>query len=286
MKNNTIVQIVALLLIAFAIICGFLYFREYMVAQNEISEFSSLRSLYTSDSPDSLITCSSDDLAFHPISTDAFAPYSDDFLDFSKNTYITGLPKLHVNFEALLQINPDIVGWISLPFSTLSYPVVQTSDNFKYLNTSFEGKHSNAGTPFADKSNDMQNLDFNTIIHGHNMGAGRTDMFSPLLSYKSYEFFIQNRFLQFDTIFDQYGWWEVFAVIEIDISTSDFQYHQLIFQNESDLIAWTNNVTAHSTHKTNVELSLNDRILTLSTCDRSNYGENGRLLILARSLRP
>jgi len=283
MKNTTIVQIATGSFILLAVICGFLYFREYRIAQEEIFEFSSLRNLYTfvPNSPYSLITDSPYDIGTDSVLHDVFTLDSDDLSDFPEHPYITGLPKLYVDFDALLQINPDIVGWISLPFSMLSYPVVQASDNSKYLNTSFEGKHSNAGTPFADKNNNMQNLDSNTIIHGHNMGKGRTDMFTTLLSYKDYDFFTENRFVQFDTIYKQHGWWEVFAVIEIDISTIDFQYQQLNFQNESAFTKWINNITAYSIHKTNIEVSLTNHILTLSTCDRSKYGENGRLLIFA-----
>ena len=39
-----------------------------------------------------------------------------------------------VDFEALRENGPDIIGWLSLPDTVLNYPVTQTDNNEYYLN--------------------------------------------------------------------------------------------------------------------------------------------------------
>ena len=49
-----------------------------------------------------------------------------------------GLPKeasflADINLEALQEVNQDVLGWIALPGTRLSYPIVQGEDNNEYL---------------------------------------------------------------------------------------------------------------------------------------------------------
>ena len=46
--------------------------------------------------------------------------------------------------------NSDFVGSITVPNTVIHYAVVQTTDNDKYLHTSFYGAYSRLGTVFAD----------------------------------------------------------------------------------------------------------------------------------------
>jgi len=196
----------------------------------------------------------------------------------------SGLPFVLADFDALLRINPDTVGWIAIPGTVISYPVVQTNDNAKYLDISFEGKYSKAGTPFADMDNEMHALDANTIIYGHNMGSGRTDMFGSLTEYKDNDYFSSHRYIQFNTVYEQHGWWRVFAVIEYDVRDDSFDPMQIRFADTVGFNKWIDKVKAVSLHDTDFEILLSDRILTLSTCDKSRYGREGRLLVMAVKL--
>ena len=253
------IQVIILVLITAAALCGYFFTRSYIQAQEEMSEFSDLRRTYTktTDAP----ICESSDFTIEPVTR--------------------GLPRIEIDFETLMSINPDTVGWIKIPDTVLSYPVVQTVNNTKYLNTSFGGLQSRAGTPFVNSINDIQNLDRNTIIYGHNMGAGRSDMFSDLLMYKDYEFLTANRNIRFDTIYRQHGWWEVFAVIHLDARSREFNSQQISFQDEDDFMEWICQAMSLSMHDTDIEITSDDYILTLSTCDRSVHGRYGRLLIFA-----
>jgi len=196
------------------------------------------------------------------------------------------LPYIDVDFEALLQINPETVGWIAIPDTVISYPVVQTTNNSKYLGISFEGRSAKTGTLFADYRNNMETLDSNTIIYGHNMGAGRNDMFNTLLLYKDFGYFSANRYIQFDNIHERYSFWEIFAVIEVNTSNTPFYYQQIQFTDEDEFLEWITMAMTLSIHSTDVEITPQDNILTLSTCDRSKYGRSGRLIILVVKMQP
>ena len=113
------------------------------------------------------------------------------------------------------------------------------------------------------------------------MGAGRYDMFSTLLLYKDEEFLKNHQNIRFDTIHKLHGWWEIFAVIELNVHNSDFNYQQIQFQNDEEFNEWIEKALSLSIHDSDLEISSNDYILTLSTCDRSRYGRNGRILVLA-----
>jgi len=264
-KKNMILVIIILLLVS-AALCGFFFVRAYVTAQEEISEYSDVQKEYTSVIPASTHTSGvnpGDDSNISEVPSEA-----------------AGLPYTAVDFDALLFENPDTVGWLAIPDTVISYPVVQTKDNAKYLNVSFLGKRSSTGTPFADMGNNMRDLDANTIIYGHNMGFGRQDMFGALLSYKDSNFYATHRYIQFDTV-SQHSWWKVFAVIEYNYSSKEFPYQQTRFASAEEFAAWVEKAKALSIYSDDTVLTPNGRVLTLSTCDRSKYGKNGRLLVLA-----
>ena len=52
-----------------------------------------------------------------------------------------------MDFDALRQINPDVVAWIRFDEpAVINYPVVQGSDNSEYLSKTFKGYDNTVGT--------------------------------------------------------------------------------------------------------------------------------------------
>ena len=58
-----------------------------------------------------------------------------------------------IEYEKLLNINSDTIGWIKVPGTNINYPVVQAKDNSFYLNHSFDKSYNKSGWIFADYMN-------------------------------------------------------------------------------------------------------------------------------------
>lgn len=87
-------------------------------------------------------------------------------------------PKFQVDFDKLVQENPDTVAWLRFDQpSIISYPVVKSADNNEYLTKTFSANDNKLGAIFMDMRNQNDFSDRNTFIYGHNMKVGG-EMFS------------------------------------------------------------------------------------------------------------
>jgi len=92
-----------------------------------------------------------------------------------------------IQWDALAAINPGVVGWIVVPGTEISYPIVQGSDNARYLRYTFAGTRNASGAIFLDYR-DCADFTGRTKIYGHNMRDGT--MFSSLLDWQGDTFTI------------------------------------------------------------------------------------------------
>ena len=75
----------------------------------------------------------------------------------------------NMDFSALREVNSDVLGWILIPGSNVSYPIVQGSDNSYYLNHTWKKTRNSVGAIFMECRNSRDLSDFNTIVYGHRM---------------------------------------------------------------------------------------------------------------------
>lgn len=90
---------------------------------------------------------------------------------------------ISVDFSALKENIPDLVGWIYGEGTAISYPVVQGEDNAYYLRHMTDGRSNASGAIFMDVRNQTHTLLSNEILYGHHMKNG--SMFAGLMAYKS-----------------------------------------------------------------------------------------------------
>ena len=68
--------------------------------------------------------------------------------------------------------SPYVIGWISIPGTDISYPLVQGEDNAFFLDHDYKGAAHPFGAVFLDAGNHKDFSDQNTVIYGHNVAAG------------------------------------------------------------------------------------------------------------------
>lgn len=94
------------------------------------------------------------------------------------------------SFEALLEVNPDVCGWITLENTNIDYPILQGKTNLSYINTDVYGEFSLAGSIFLDTRCSREMDDEYSLVYGHHVVGG--NMFGDLDLYKDRQFFCDN----------------------------------------------------------------------------------------------
>lgn len=165
-----------------------------------------------------------------------------------------------MDFSALREVNSDVLGWILIPGTNLSYPLLQGDDNQYYLNHTWRKSYNSVGAIFMECRNSADLSDFNTIIYGHRMN--NRSMFGILHQYTSQNYWKSHPYIY---ITDDNGShrYQVFAAYEV--STSGAAY-QIGFSGDASKQAFLDACLAQSVIDTGVTPHVYDKILTLSTC--------------------
>ena len=185
---------------------------------------------------------------------------------------------LEVNFTELIQKNPDTVGWVQLSGTNINYPVVQTTNNSFYLSHSYNKESNNAGWVFMDYRNNKEDFDNNTIIYAHSRND--TTMFGSLKNVLTTAWLEnrENHLVYLSTPYEN-TMWQVFSVYTIP---SESYYITPRFETEEEYTTFLITLKNRSIYDFNTELNINDKVLTLSTC-QDNYGN--RVVLHARLIK-
>lgn len=187
---------------------------------------------------------------------------------------------LDVDFEALRAINPDVIGWIYSEDTVINYPVVQGSDNEYYLHHLINGDYNGSGTIFVDVNNSPDITDANTIIYGHHMKNG--SMFKSIVGYRNQEYYDSHPVMYFLTPEHNYKV-EIFAGYTTPADSDTYTFG---FADTEAFMSYIADCVSQSDFSTDVEITENDRIITLSTCtyeyNDARYVVQGKLVEIGK----
>lgn len=170
--------------------------------------------------------------------------------------------------------------WLKVPGTSIDSAVYQSTDNDRYLRNDKDNVQTRWGENFVDYRCNLDNITNpmqNYIIYGHNTEIDTR--FTPLLEYKDKTFFDDHQIIELATLNGYYRF-QVFAAYQ---TTTDFYYIDTNFKDAKDFESFVNSLKEKSTYDNNVEVTSEDTILTLSTCDYSI--ENGRFVVHAKLLK-
>ena len=193
--------------------------------------------------------------------------------------YKTAEPEeLNVSFDELMAINPDIYAWIYIPTPNVDYPVARStsdSDDSFYLEHNVYRQYQFSGTIYSEIKNSPDFHDRVTVLYGHNMLNG--SMFATLHNFADPDFFEQN-----NTIFIQtkdkeltYLVYSAYTYDDRHILNSFFFDNDDVFQEYIDFTL--DPYTYSGNVREGVKPTINDKILTLSTC--TSGAANTRFLV-------
>lgn len=174
-----------------------------------------------------------------------------------------------------MKLNKDVVGWIKIFDTHISYPVVQGKDNQEYLNKDVFGEFSFSGSIFLDYRNACDFTDGYSIIYGHHMEYGA--MFGDVVEFKNDDYFQEHKTGALFLLDDTYKI-TLFACVETQ--EFDNKIYNPIVQGKDNLDTLLKYIKDEAVQYRDISLNHDDKIIGLSTC--AEAGTNERVVLFGR----
>lgn len=170
-----------------------------------------------------------------------------------------------LDLKALQEVNPEVIGWIFIPGTCISYPIVQGTDNQYYLEHTWDRQESAMGAVFMESTNAADFSDFSTILYGHNLRSGA--MFTSLHNYKDRGFWEENPCVYIVTEAGSFRY-RIYAAYEAEITGTTYWRD---VDSELRRQEYVDYGLTHSVFDTGIVPDANAPVLTLSTCTGYTY---------------
>ncbi|MCR5611890.1 MAG: sortase [Clostridiales bacterium] len=182
------------------------------------------------------------------------------------------------------RVNPDATGYITLPNTNISYPILFAPDWF-YSSHGIDGKPRTSGCIHYYTATPNGNI----VLAGHNARTSGT-MFHQLhfIQDRSEELNEYENRLWYINVYGESGWWEVWAMYEEGAFPRDSMSSRLYnlcwpatydAKNDEERQAWIDYQLERNQLGYTVEVGLGDRFMTLYTCgDTHQDSEKGAAL--------
>ena len=169
---------------------------------------------------------------------------------------------IEVDIAALKEINDEVIGWLYFEDGLISYPVLFSGDNDKYLKRNYKEEYMASGSIFMDKDGTPDFSDHYTLLYGHNMRD--LTMFGKLRYYRSDKnYYKDHEYFQIITEDGVYRY-RVFSFKQI---SSDSDVFSAIHKDEDGLKSFAEKYLLPGNNvNTKAEISDSDHVLALSTC--------------------
>ncbi len=165
-----------------------------------------------------------------------------------------------IDLGALRQVNGDVVGWIAIPKTELSYPMLQRADNDYYLDHTWKNERNSVGAIFMECKIDAGLDDFNTIVYGHRMR--NLSMFGSLRYYDDLEYLKEHPSVYVAVDSGVYKY-DIYAAYEVGLRTITYRLDVDTPEEKEECIRFG---LESSVIDAGVVPAAEDKILTLSTC--------------------
>ena len=186
-----------------------------------------------------------------------------------------------VDWDALLQQNPETVAWLSVEGTGIDYPVVQPGEGKPsdwYLHHDFWGNPSPVGSLYLDSRADADGR--HMLVFGHHMGLSG-QMFSPIYDTYRQEKFAGIGAAHWSTPDGGTVDFEPAMAMSVDMSYAPIQTFE--FDTVDGLQSWLGELARDATAVSSDLDALTadaSRVLTLVTCSSAWSGQRARTLLV------
>lgn len=170
-----------------------------------------------------------------------------------------------------------MIGNIKINGTNIDEELVQTNNNEYYLTHSPNGKSDYRGSIFIDYRNTLN--DRKLLIYGHNSESLKEVPFHELEKYLNESFYKENRYIEL-TLNNEKSIWEIFSIMIVKNGNNK---HMQITFNDSEWIQHINWMRQNSIYDADIEIGLNDKIITLQTCYYKP--KNSYLIVNAKKIK-
>ena len=191
---------------------------------------------------------------------------------------VLGFPS--VDWDYWKQVNPHVVGWITIPNTMVDYPIVQAQKDNPgyYLDHDVFGNWNFAGCPYLDADCAKRGLEEsqNAVVFAHNLGYGDESMFAAIAHYADASFAEEHRMILVQTPTAKMAFEAQGAAVLHGSADSK----RMSFDGTRDLRDWLQARLAECQVLIRTPDPQPERVFTLCTCSYNRW-ENERTLLYA-----
>lgn len=166
-----------------------------------------------------------------------------------------------VDFSELKKINSRVVAWLMVDGTSVNYPIVQGTDNEYYLNHDILERPKASGWTYMDFRNHADLNDTNTVFYGHNL-LNKTAFGSLANVFTDQWFQNSNHYIVVRTENTKH----VYQVFSCYYINPEVYYLQTDFYSKTEYQEFLNTIQGRSIYDFGLEVGVEDKIITLSTC--------------------
>ena len=183
---------------------------------------------------------------------------------------------VHDNLEKARLLDENVAAWVSIPGTTIDYPIVQGTDNSYFLTHTLDGEYNQHGTPFLDVRCDPNFEGLTSIVYGHHFYNDDSIVFGALYYYKSKDYMAQHPTA---TLILPYEVHEVklFAYLNVNSTSNAYTAKLETQQDKQDYLDYLFDTALYTTIERS-KLNADSRLLLLSTCTGEYWEARGVLV--------
>lgn len=183
---------------------------------------------------------------------------------------------------------PDLSGFITYNYYNKKnkLPVMQTKDNHYYLYRDIKGVTSKKGTPFIDYRCDVEKT-LLLVVYAHNMND--LSQFGALKEYRKESYYKKYPYIYLETQYEEEAKYEVVSAFFSEIYPDDvkdvFRYYAYFdLKSQAEYGYFIYNIKKMALYPTGIRPKYGEKLVLLSTCDRTQRKKDGRFAVVARKV--